>query len=287
MPASPLIELNTGALMPRLGLGVWQADNDETERAVASAIGDAGYRLIDTAAAYRNEEGVGRGIRAAGVPRDELFVTTKLWNNDRGYGSTLRAVDTSLSRLGLDYLDLYLIHWPGGDAALRAETWTAMQEIAASGKAKAIGVCNYKPHHLQEIVDAGETLPAVNQIELHPHLPQWVTRAFDADHGIVTESWSPLGGSSGSGWGDASKPNTLLGDPVIAEIAAGHGVSAAQVLIRWHLQNGLVVIPKSTNPDRIRQNGEVFDFALTGAELERIATLDTGERVGFDPDDFV
>ncbi|WP_460774097.1 aldo/keto reductase [Microbacterium sp. GXF7504] len=286
MPASPLIELHTGALMPRLGLGVWQATNDETERAVATAL-EAGYRMIDTAAAYRNEEGVGRGLRAAGLPREEVFVTTKLWNADRGYDSTLRAVDASLDRLGLDHVDLYLVHWPGGDAAVRAQTWTAMQEIAASGKATSIGVCNYAPHHLQEIIDSGEALPAVNQIELHPRLPQWVTRAFDADHGIVTESWSPLGGTSGSGWGDRSKPNTLLGDPVIADIAAAHGVSPAQVLIRWHLQNDLVVIPKSSDPDRIRQNADVFSFSLTGTDLERIAALETGERVGFDPDEFV
>ncbi len=286
MPVSPLIELNTGALMPRLGLGVWQAGDDETQRAVEAAL-EAGYRSVDTAAAYRNEAGVGRGIRAAGVPRDELFVTTKLWNSDRGRERPLRAIDASLERLGLDHVDLYLVHWPGGDPALRAETWVAMQEIAASGKAAAIGVCNYRPHHLQEILDAGETVPAVNQVELHPHLPQWVTRAFDADHGIVTESWSPLGGTSGSGWGEASRPNTLLDDRVIADIAAAHGVSPAQVLIRWHLQNGLVVIPKSSNPDRIRQNGDVFSFALTGEDMERIATLETGERVGFDPDDFV
>ncbi|WP_159501928.1 aldo/keto reductase [Microbacterium sp. 18062] len=284
--STPDISLNTGASLPRLGLGVWQATDDEVELAVAVAL-DAGYRLIDTAAAYRNERGVGRGLAATGRARDDVFVTTKLWNQDRGRTEPLAAIDRSLERLGLEYVDLYLVHWPGGDRRERIDTWQAMEEIAATGKARAIGVCNFAPHHLQDILDTGGIVPAVNQIELHPHLPQWVTRAFDADHGIVTQSWSPLGGTSNSGWGGASKPNTLLSDPVIAQIADELGVAPAQVLIRWHLQNGLSVIPKSTDADRIRQNADVVGFALSGAQIEQIAALENGERVGFDPDDFV
>jgi diketogulonate reductase-like aldo/keto reductase len=279
----PHITLNNGVSMPQLGFGVWQVPDDEAERAVATAL-EAGYRSIDTAAIYGNEEGTGRAIAASGLSREDVFVTTKLWNSDQGRTRTLAAVDASLDRLGLDYLDLYLIHWPLGDRERLVETWLAMEEILESGKALAIGVCNHEPHHLQWILDAGSIVPAVNQVELHPNLPQWVVRAFGDSHGIVTESWSPLGGSSNSGWGDASKPNTLLTDPVLTSIGEQYGKSAAQVMIRWHLQNGLVVIPKSSHEERIRQNIDVLDFELTGDDIERIATLDTGERVGFHPD---
>ncbi len=282
---TPEITLNSGTVIPQLGLGVWQATNDETEHAVRFALDDAGYRHIDTAAAYGNEEGVGRGIAKSAVPRDEIFVTTKLWNSDQGYEPTLAAFDTSLSRLGLDYVDLYLVHWPLQDQDTRLRTWDAMEKIAESGRAKAVGVCNFEPHHLQELVDRGGLLPAVDQVELHPHLPQHAIRDFAALHGIAVESWSPLGGTSNSGWGDASKPNTLLDDPVITRIGDAHGKSPAQVLIRWHLQNDLIVIPKSVHDNRIAQNIDVFDFELTEQDLTDIATLDDGVRVGFHPDE--
>lgn len=282
---TPEITLNSGTVIPQLGLGVWQATNDETEHAVRFALDDAGYRHIDTAAAYGNEEGVGRGIANASVPREDIFVTTKLWNSDQGYQPALDAFDASLARLGVDYVDLYLVHWPLRDRNTRLRTWDAMEKIAESGRARAVGVCNFEPHHLQELVDRGGLLPAVDQVELHPHLPQHAIRDFSALHGIAVESWSPLGGTSNSGWGNASKPNTLLDDPVITRIGERHGKSAAQVLIRWHLQNGLIVIPKSVHDNRIAQNFDVFDFELTDRDLADIATLDDGVRVGFHPDE--
>ncbi|MFC9514842.1 aldo/keto reductase [Nocardiaceae bacterium NPDC056970] len=282
---TPEITLNSGTVIPQLGLGVWQATNDETEHAVRFALDDAGYRHIDTAAAYGNEEGVGRGVVNSSVAREDIFVTTKLWNSDQGYEPTLAAFDASLSRLGLDYIDLYLVHWPLQDQDTRLRTWDAMEKIAESGRAKAVGVCNFEPHHLQELVDRGGLLPAVDQVELHPHLPQHAIRDFAALHGIAVESWSPLGGTSNSGWGPASKPNTLLDDPVVTRIGEAHGKSAAQVLIRWHLQNGLIVIPKSVHDNRIAQNIDVFDFALTDEDMAAIATLDDGARVGFHPDE--
>ncbi len=283
----PLVTLNNGVQIPQLGLGVWQASEEETKRAVRFAIDEAGYRHIDTARIYGNEAAVGEAVRASSVPREEIFVTTKLWNAEQGYDSTLAAFDASLERLGFDYVDLYLIHWPLGDAERFVDTWHALETIAESGRARAIGVANNKPHHLQRLLDRGSIVPAVNQIELHPHLPQYLTRGFDDDHGVATQSWSPLGGTDSRGWGSASKPNTLLRDPLLTEIGAGHGKSAAQVIIRWHLQNGLIAIPKSVHEDRIRQNIDVFDFELSGQELEQIATLDTGVRVGKDPDEFV
>ncbi|PXW29122.1 UNVERIFIED_CONTAM: diketogulonate reductase-like aldo/keto reductase [Williamsia faeni] len=279
----PGITLNSGTTIPQLGLGVWQATNDETEKAVRSAIDEAGYRHIDTAAAYGNEEGVGRAIANVDVPRGELFVTTKLWNADQGYEPALSAFDKSLSRLDLDYVDLYLIHWPLQDDDRILRTWDALEAIAESGRAKAIGVCNFEPRHLELLVARGG-IPAVNQVELHPHLPQQAVRAAASKHGIAVESWSPLGGTSNSGWGPNSKPNTLLTDPIITRVGEQYGKSPAQVLIRWHLQNGLIVIPKSVNPDRIAQNINVFDFELNDADLADIATLDDGVRVGVHPD---
>ncbi|GAB2663536.1 aldo/keto reductase [Prescottella soli] len=282
---TPEIALNSGTVIPQLGLGVWQATNDETEHAVRFALDEAGYRHIDTAAAYGNEEGVGRGVRSSSVPREDIFVTTKLWNSDQGYEPTLSAFDASLSQLGLDYVDLYLVHWPLQNHETRLRTWDALEQIAESGRAKAIGVCNFEPHHLQELVDRGGMLPAVDQVELHPRLPQHAIRDFAALHGIAVESWSPLGGTSNSGWGDASKPNTLLDDPVITSVGERHGKSPAQVLVRWHLQNGLIVIPKSVHDNRIAQNIDVFDFELTDEDMADIATLDDGARVGFHPDE--
>lgn len=282
----PLVVLNNGVQMPQLGLGVWQAEPGETERAVRYAIDEAGYRHIDTAAAYGNEDAVGRAIYQSGVPRDSIFVTTKLANENQGYQSTLDAFDASLLRLGLDYVDLYLIHWPKGGGQDFLDTWRAFEKIYESGRARAIGVANNKPHHLDTLLERADVVPAVNQIELHPHLPQYLTRAFDDDHGMATESWSPLGGTDRSGWGRKSQPNTLLNDPLLGRIARAHDRSVAQVIIRWHLQNGLVVIPKSVHENRIAENIDVFGFDLAGEEMERIDALDTGERVGADPDTF-
>ncbi|MHC6213588.1 aldo/keto reductase [Rhodococcus ruber] len=283
--STPVITLNSGTTIPQLGLGVWQATDEQTEHAVRYALDEAGYRHIDTAAAYGNEEGVGRGIASASVPREDVFLTTKLWNSDQGYDRASKAFDESLRRLGTDYVDLYLIHWPLQDDDRLLRTWDALEKIAESGRAKAIGVCNFEPHHLQLLVHRGGMLPAVDQVELHPHLPQQEIRAFAVDHGIAVESWSPLGGTSNSGWGRESKPNTLLVDPIITRIADRHSKSAAQVLIRWHLQNGLIVIPKSVHDERITQNIDVFDFELDDLDLSEIATLDDGTRVGMHPDE--
>ena len=282
----PDITLNNGVKMPQLGLGVWQTTNEQAEALVRFALAEAGYRHIDTAKAYGNEEGVGRGIATSGVPREEIFLTTKLWNADQGYDSTLRAFDESLKRLGTDYVNLYLIHWPLPKKGTFLDTWKALEHIYHEGRAKAIGVCNNKPHHLQQIFDHGTVVPAVNQIELHPHFPQYLTQTFNTSRGIATEAWSPLGGTSKSGWGGKSKPNTLLQDPELKRIGAKYGKSAAQIMIRWHLESGHIVIPKSTHEERIRQNIDVFDFKLTGEDFEAIAALDNEQRVGFDPDDF-
>jgi 2,5-diketo-D-gluconate reductase A len=278
----PAVTLNSGTSIPQLGLGVWQATNDEAEAAVAFALGDAGYRHVDTAAVYGNEEGVGKGVRASGVPREEVFITTKLWNADQGHDAALKAFDASLARLGMDYVDLYLIHWPLQDDQRILATWEAFEQIAQSGKAKAIGVANFEPRHLELLSNAGGSMPAVDQVELHPHLPQHKIRAVAAGEKIAVESWSPLGGSSNSGWGKDSKPNTLLTDPVIGLVAKRRGKTPAQVLIRWQLRNGLIVIPKSVHKERIRENIDVFDFNLTDQDLVDISSLDDGQRVGAD-----
>ncbi|MEE4023264.1 aldo/keto reductase [Gordonia sp. PKS22-38] len=280
----PTIELSTGALIPQLGLGVWQADDSDTEKAVEYAIGTAGYRHIDTAAAYGNEAAVGRGITASGVDRGDVFVTTKLWNADHGRDRAHRAIDASLERLGLDHVDLYLIHWPLQNRDRMIETWRALVEIRDAGKASAIGVSNFEPHHLDAIIDATGEVPAVDQVELHPRLAQQELRSYCATKGIAVEAWSPLGGS-GSGWGADSSPNTLLTDPALTDIGERHGRSAAQVMIRWHLQNGVIVIPKSVHEERIAQNIDVLDFELDDADMAAIAALDTGARVGAHPDE--
>ncbi len=291
---TPTITLRNGTAngpieIPQVGLGVWQASPDDTVRAVRFALDEAGYRHIDGAKAYANEEAVGRAVRESSLQREEVFVTTKLWNNDHGRSATLAAIDGSLERFGFDYVDLYLIHWPGQGAAQLVETWLAMEEILAAGKARAIGVSNHHPHHLETILAAGSIVPAINQIEIHPRLPQHETRDYDAAHGIATESWSPLGGTPKSVWGDAKSDQVpLLDDPAIARIAAEHEVSPAQVVVRWHVQNGLVAIPKSVHADRIRQNIDVFGFELTGDDLAAIAGLAVpggAGRVGRDPDE--
>lgn len=277
--------LNSGTTIPQVGLGVWQAADSETEHAVRYALDEAQYRHIDTAAAYGNEEAVGRGIATSSVPREDVFVTTKLWNADHGYDAALAAFDVSLDKLGLDYVDMYLIHWPLRNDERLLRTWDAFEEIAQSGRARAVGVCNFEPRHVQLLVDRGGLLPAIDQVELHPHLPQQEIRRLAAQHGIAVESWSPLGGTSNSGWGKASKPNLLLTDPIIERIGDRHGKSAAQVLVRWHLQNGLIVIPKSVHDERISQNIDVFDFDLTTEDMTEIDTLDDGIRVGAHPDE--
>ncbi|WP_406270931.1 aldo/keto reductase [Actinacidiphila glaucinigra] len=270
----PDITLNNGVTMPQLGFGVWQVPDDEAATAVATAL-EAGYRSIDTAALYRNEQGTGRAIAASGIPRGELFVTTKLWNTDQGHDNALRAFDASLGKLGLEYVDLYLIHWPAPARGLYLETWRALEKIHADGRARAIGVSNFPVDLLRHLLDEGGVAPVLNQVELHPHLPQTELRAFHAGHGIATEAWSPLGQGRG-----------LLDEPALAAIAAKHGRTPAQVVLRWHLQIGNVVIPKSVTPSRIRENIDVFGFELDGEDLAAIDALDNGGRLGPDPSSF-
>lgn len=267
----PNVRLNNGVEIPQLGFGVFQVPDDQTTAAVTSAL-EAGYRSIDTAAIYGNEAGVGRAIAESGLSREDLFVTTKLWNDDQGYDSTLRAFDASLAKLGLDYVDLYLIHWPTPARDRYLDTWRALEQLAKDGRIRAAGVSNFQSAHLRRLLDNSDLVPAVNQIELHPGLQQAELRAFHAEHGIATEAWSPLA------------QGAVLTDPAITEIAARTGKSAAQVVLRWHLQLGAIVIPKSVTPARIRQNLDVFDFELTGSDLAAIAAADRGLRTGPDPD---
>jgi 2,5-diketo-D-gluconate reductase A len=264
------IKLNNDVVMPQLGFGVWQVPDDETTKAVTTAI-EAGYRSIDTAAIYGNERGVGEAV--VGFPREELFITTKLWNADQGYDNALRAFDESLNKLKLDTLDLYLIHWPTPARDLYVDTWRAFAKLLEDGRVRAIGVSNFQPAHLERIIDLGVT-PAVNQVELHPYLQQTELRAFHEQHGIRTEAWSPLG-----------QGGELLGDPVVTEIAERHGRSPAQVVLRWHLQIGNVVIPKSVTPSRIAQNIAVFDFELSDTDVAALSTLDRDGRIGPHPDE--
>ncbi|KAB2344430.1 aldo/keto reductase [Actinomadura rudentiformis] len=268
------ITLNNGVVMPQVGFGVWQVPDDEAHAAVTEAF-NAGYRSIDTARIYENEEGVGRAIADSGLPREELFITTKLWNTDHARDDALRAFDASLSRLGLDYVDLYLMHWPMPGVDKYVEAWQAMEEIHADGRAKAIGASNFTVETLTRLLEETGTVPAVNQIELHPYLAQKEMRAFHAEHGIATEAWSPLGQGKG-----------LLDDPALTAIAEKHGRSPAQVVLRWHLQSGNIVIPKSVTPARIKENLDVFGFELDAAEMGRIDALDKGKRFGPDPATF-
>lgn len=273
MSQVPSLTLNNGLEMPQLGFGVWQVPDDEASKAVATAI-EAGYRSIDTAAVYGNEAGTGKGIAASGVERDELFVTTKVWNADQGYDSTLRAFDASLDRLGLDHVDLYLIHWPLPAKDAYVDTYKALEKIHADGRAKSIGVSNFLPEHLERLMGETSVVPAVNQIELHPQFQQAESRAFHALHGIVTEAWSPLGQGKG------------LTVPTVVAIAHKHGRTPAQVVLRWHLQTGHVAIPKSVTPSRIVENIGVFGFELDADDLAALAALDEGKRIGADPREF-
>ncbi len=280
MPPIPALTLNNGHAIPQLGFGVFQVPPDQVIEPVETAL-EAGYRLIDTAAAYGNEDGVGKALANSGINRDELFVTTKLWNADHGYDNALRAFDTSLSKLGLDVVDLYLIHWPTPGRGEFVETWKALEKIYAEGRARSIGVSNFTIHHLNRLRSEATVVPAVNQIELHPRFPQDELRAYHREHQIATEAWSPIGQGQG-----------LLDDPTVKTIADAHGKSPAQVVLRWHLQlggSGHVVIPKSVTPQRIRENLEVFDFELDDGEMAVLSSLSGGEhagRIGPDPDHF-
>ncbi|XVV38113.1 aldo/keto reductase [Streptomyces sp. CA-100214] len=257
--------------MPQLGFGVWQVPDDEAETAVVQAL-EAGYRSIDTAAIYGNEEGTGRALAASGVAREDLFVTTKLWNSEQGYDSTLRAFDASLAKLGLEYLDLYLIHWPVPAKDRYVDTYKAFEKLLADGRVRAIGVSNFLPEHLERLTGETSVVPAVNQIELHPHLQQHASREAHAEQGIATEAWSPLGSGKG-----------ILEIPAIVAIAQKHNRTPAQVVLRWHLQLGNVVIPKSVTPSRIKENIDVFGFTLDTEDLAAISALNEDRRLGSDP----
>ncbi|ODQ92157.1 aldo/keto reductase [Mycolicibacterium holsaticum] len=271
--ASPSIKLNDGQSIPQVGLGVWQTPPEDTERAAATAL-SAGYRHIDTAAAYGNEREVGQAVAKSGLAREDVYVTTKLWNADHGYDSTRRAFDASMDRLGLDYLDLYLIHWPVPAQNAFVDTFKAFADLRDQGRIRSIGVSNFEPEHLRTLVDATGIVPAVNQIELHPRLQQEELREVHAQLGIATEAWSPLGQGS------------LLENPAVTAVAEAHGKTPAQVLIRWHIQLGNIVIPKSVTPSRIVSNFDVFDFELSEQDMASISSLGDGTRLGPDPRTF-
>ena len=272
-PAAPAVVLADGTSIPRLGLGVWQIPDDDAAAAVRTALA-SGYRGVDTAAIYGNEAGVGRGVRESGLPREEVHVTTKVWNSEQGYDSTIAACRASLARLGTDYVDLYLIHWPVPSKDRYVATWRALLALREEGLVRSVGVSNFTAAHVRRLIEETGVVPVVNQVELHPRFQQAELRAFHAEHGIVTEAWSPLAQGG------------LLSDPLVCGIAARLGVSAARVILRWHVQIGNVVIPKSVTPSRIAENIDVFSFELTEADMAAIAGLDAGERIGPDPDTF-
>lgn len=274
MPNIPLIPLNDGHAIPQFGLGVFLTPPAETAQAVAAALA-LGYRHIDTAAIYGNEAGVGEALRGSGLARESVFLTTKLWNADQGHASALQALDASLARLGTDYVDLYLIHWPCPGRGRFVESWQALIEARAQGKVRSIGVSNFRIEDLERIIAVTGVVPAVNQIELHPRLPQAELRAWHAAHGIVTEAWSPL-----------ARGNDLLAEPILADLAARHGKTVAQVILRWHIQLGLAVFPKTVHPARMAENLDIFDFSLDASEMEAITSLQTGKRIGPDPAHF-
>ncbi|MUZ65638.1 aldo/keto reductase [Agrobacterium vitis] len=272
MTITPNISLSDGRLIPQLGFGVWQVDDAAAEAAVREAL-KAGYRLIDTAQAYNNEAGVGRAIAGSGISHADLFITTKVFSTSHGFDQTLHAFDDSVAKLGLEYVDLYLIHWPSPHRDLYAETWKALIRLQKDGRAKSIGVSNFQPAHLTRLYDETGVFPAVNQIELHPHFQQSGVRHFNAEHKITTESWSPLG------------QGTLFENPTLTDIAGKHGRTVAQVVLRWHLDRGLIAIPKSVTPSRIAENFAVFDFRLAEEDLAAIDALDNPQgRIGPDPD---
>jgi diketogulonate reductase-like aldo/keto reductase len=263
--------LYNGVQMPWLGLGVYQISNgQEVIQAVRTAV-SAGYRSVDTASLYRNESGVGQAVRECGVPREELFITTKVWNSEQGFTSTLAAFESSRKKLGLDYIDLYMLHWPV--KGKYQDSWRALEKLYLDGAVRAIGVCNFQQHHLETLMAAANVLPMVNQVEYHPLLAQKPLRDFCGKHRIQLEAWSPL-------------MQGRLDLSLLYEIAASYGKSPAQVVLRWDVQNGVVTIPKSSNPDRIRENGQIFDFTLSEEDMERLGQLDRGQRFGPHPDHF-
>jgi len=266
------LTLNDGHKIPQIGLGVYKIADAAAADTVQVAL-DAGYRHIDTASLYENEVGVGQGLARSSVPRQDVFVTTKVWNDRHGYDDTLRAFDESLGKLGLDYVDLYLIHWPAPTQDRYIETYRALEQLRADGRARSIGVSNFHPHHLDRLLAETEVVPVLNQVEMHPWLPQAEVRAYNAAHGILTEAWSPLA------------RGRIVGNATLDAIGAKHGKSAAQVVLAWHLSLGSIVIPKSVTPERIRENIDVFDIVLDAEDLVAIESLDSGERTGKDPDD--
>jgi 2,5-diketo-D-gluconate reductase A len=267
----PSVALSDGARIPQLGLGVYKVADDEARTVVATAL-ELGYRHVDTASFYGNEVGVGQALRASDVPRDEVFVTTKVWNTEQGFDETLRAFDASLDRLGTDHVELYLIHWPAPTQDRYVDTWRALERIAEEGRARSIGVSNFQVHHLERLLGETSVVPVIDQVEAHPWLQQHELREFCAARGIAVEAWSPLA------------RGRVLDDAVIGRIAAKHGVEPAQAVIRWHLQQGLVVIPKTVDARRLASNLDVFGFELDEDDLAEIAALDSGERSGSHPD---
>jgi len=277
------LKLNNGATMPALGLGVFQSPPEETTAAVQTAL-EVGYRHIDTAAAYGNEREVGEGIRRSGLDRSEVFIETKVWVSDYGFDEVLHAWDKAVGKLGVEQVDLLILHQPAPDRFDKTiAAYKALETLLKDGRVRAIGVSNFMPHHLRQLLEATNVVPAVNQIELHPYFQQPAVQAADAEHGILTQAWSPIGGITFyPGWGENRK--NVMRDPAIAAVAHAHGRTPAQVMLRWHLQQGRSAIPKSTNPARIAENFEVFDFELTADELKTIDALDSGVRSGPDPD---
>lgn len=273
----PSVTLNNGIRMPQLGFGVFLMPKEQTVKSVLTAL-EHGYRLIDTAAAYYNEEEVGEAIRHSGIAREDIFVTSKLWNSDHGYDKAIKGFETSLKKLGLDYLDLYLMHWPYPQKGLTTQTWKGLEQVYKEGRVKAIGVSNFKPAHLERLLQETEIVPAVLQIELHPTFTQEDVRRYAKAHGIQVESWYPLGGQRSK--------DELLSVPLLTDLANKYGKTPAQIVLRWHIQLGLVVIPKSSHPDRIVENRTIFDFELSQEEMAAISALDTGVRLGPDPDTF-
>lgn len=274
MTDQPIVTLNNGVPIPQLGFGVFKVPAADTAAIVGRALA-VGYRHIDTAAMYGNEEGVGRAIAESDIARDELFVTTKLNNDAHGTDEALRAFEDSRRKLGLDVIDLYLIHWPLPSQDRYVQTWRALEKLRDEGVVRAIGVCNFHPSHLRRLLDETGTVPAINQIELHPYLTQDTLRTFDAGHGIATEAWAPL-----------ARGGTLLRDPVVTSLAGKYDRTPAQIVLRWHLQLGNVVIPKSATPSRIAENFAVFDFELAADDVTAVSGLNRDERTGPDPDTF-
>jgi 2,5-diketo-D-gluconate reductase A len=273
MTRAPLIKLNDGSLIPQVGLGTWPLDDEQAATAVVQAL-EAGYRHIDTAVKYGNEEGVGNGLRASGVDREDVFITTKIDGDFQGNDRAVEGLEGALKRLGLDYVDLLLIHWPLPRRDEYVSTWKTFERLQAAGKVRSIGVSNFKPAHLERLMAETEVVPAVNQIQLNPAITRTAEREFHERHGIVTQSYSPLGGD-GAG---------LLNAPILSQLGEKYGKTPGQLVLRWHVQNGIVTVPKTANPERMRENLNIFDFALDAQDLAELAILDEGTEAGNDSD---